>query len=41
MILKISSGQTLTENLNVSCDFDRSNPVFLLDTLAYDDQPSK
>ena len=35
-IQKISSSQTLTEILNIPCGFHHSNPVFPLDTLAYE-----
>ena len=38
MVQKISSGQTVTDSLNLCCDLDlkRSNPIFPQDTSAYD-----
>ena len=41
-VQKMSSGQTLPETLNICCDTDpeHSNPIFLLDTQAYDDLPA-
>ena len=38
VIQKISSGQTVTDILNLCCDLDLecSNPIFPQDTLAYD-----